>query len=519
MLALPPITELSERIAVALSNGQWTALVGPPGVGTTCIAAMARDRIGSERFLHGGIDCRERISWREQMRAIVQGWAGWNPDLAKILVVDHASDLDPVEVDSMCRTVLTRPGPPVHAMFWVGNIDIRALHACGVPRLHATPRTHFMVPDLAPDDLVQIYREIARAHECDWGEALLHFILDWCGNDLALVGSVTEYFYGNWQSDLQDGAVADCLGRWLAEDRLVEEYRQNLQSLPDPCKTQLRLLGIGGKLPCTRREIDQEVDDHVRLTFFRGVLAGNLLPGYYQFRNLTMRYLWSEIDDFGKPLSPLALLRGSANARVNQLLQDIEWSLRHLLARVLKNLGIDESRERLRKIRIVEKGITSEFTKKMLATAQAQGGSELRESLNKVLIQCRHETEANENLWEKVCHLYRKEFNIPDEQAEPSLSEVPAFLTLSELSNTLLSWKADVFSLQTSHGESLPAPERWREYLARIQRLRNQTAHLRNVGFQDIEDLLANVRAIRTDFRTGMRVLDPVTAQVRGVAQ
>jgi len=51
-----------------------------------------------------------------------------------------------------------------------------------------------------------------------------------------------------------------------------------------------------------------------------------------------------------------------------------------------------------------------------LATAQVQGDSELRESLNKVLIQCRQEAEAEENLWEKVCQLYRKEFNIPDEQ-------------------------------------------------------------------------------------------------------
>lgn len=519
MLVLPPIAELSERIAATLSNGQWAALVGPPGAGSTSIARMARDRIGNQRFLYGGIDCRERIPWHEQMRAVEQVWASENPDLAKILIVDHASDLDPVEVDRLCQTVSARAGAPVHAMFWVGNLDIRALHACGVPRLYATPRTHFMVPDLAPDDLVQIYKAIAQAHECDWGEALLHFVLDWCGNDLALLVNVTEYFYGNWQSNLQDGAVADCLGRWLAEDKLVEEYRQNLRTLPEPCKKQLRLLGIGGKLPCTRREIDQEVDDHVRRAFFQGALAENHIPGYYQFRNLTIRYLWSEIDGFGRPLSPLALLRSSANARVNQLLQDIEWSLRHLLARVMKNLGIDESRDRLRKIRIAEKMIKPELTKKMLATAQVQGGSELRESLNKVLIQCRQEAEAEENLWEKVCELYRKEFNIPYDQAEPPLSEVPTFLTLSELSNTLLSWKADVFSLQANRGESLPAPDRWKEYLARVQRLRNQTAHLRNVGFQDLEDLLANARAIRTDFRTGVRVLDPAATGEREVGQ
>jgi hypothetical protein len=467
-----------------------------------------------ERFLRGTIDCRERQTWQEQMRAIEESWARSEPKLARILVVDHAGDLDPGEVRN-----LTQLRERVHSMLWVGNLDIRALHACGVPRLHATPRMHFMVPDLAPDDLVKVYRAIAATHECDWGEALVYFLLDWCGNDLALVVNATEYFYGNWQTNLQDGAVADCLGRWLAEDKLVEDYKQNLRNLPDLCKGQLRLLAIGGKLPCARREIDQETDDHVRRAFLQGALAANLLPDYYRFRNLTIRHLWSEIDGVGGPRSPEALLRSSANARVNQLLQDIEWSLRHLLAKVLQNLGIDECRQRLIKVRTAERGIAPEFSRRMLAVALEKGGPHLLESVNKVLVECRLEAEAEENLWTKVCLLYRKELCIADEQAEPPLSDVPAFLTLREMSDVLLRWKADVFSQRPAQGEELPAPDRWKEYLARVQRLRNQTAHLRNVGFQDLEDLLANARAVRSDFRMSIKVLDQPAAGAPEVAR
>jgi hypothetical protein len=514
MLVLPSIAEVSEKIAATLENGLSAALVGPPGVGATSIAVMACGRLESTQFLYGRIDCRETQTWQEQMRAIEGSWVRDETRLARILVIDHAGDLDPRDVGSLVQL-----SERTHSMLWVGNLDIRALHANGIPRMHTIPRTHFMVPDLAPDDLIQVYRAIATTCECDWGEALIYFLLDWCGDDLALVVSASKYFYGNWQTNLQDGTVADCLGRWLAEDDLVESYRQNLRNLPDPCKAQLRLLGIGGKLPCVRREIDQETDQYVRRAYLRGALAPNLLPGYYRFRNLTIRHLWGEIEGFGRSLSPEALLRGSANARVNQLLQDIEWSLRQLLAKVLQNLGTDECRTRLLNVRVVERGITPEFSRRILRVAQARGGMTLMDAVNKVLVECRREAEEEENLWAKICLLYRGELRIADERAEPPLSEVPAFMTLREMSDVLLRWKADVFLQSPVQGEGLPAPDRWKEYLARIQRLRNQTAHLRNVGFQDLADLLANARAVRNDFRSSIKVLDQPVTDVSEIAR
>jgi hypothetical protein len=44
-----------------------------------------------------------------------------------------------------------------------------------------------------------------------------------------------------------------------------------------------------------------------------------------------------------------------------------------------------------------------------------------------------------------------------------------------------------------------PPTKRWPAYMALLQRLRNQSAHLRNVAFQDIEDMLTTVREIRRD--------------------
>lgn len=296
--------------------------------------------------------------------------------------------------------------------------------------------------------------------------------------------------------------------RWLAEDPLVDEYRRRLRSLPEQCKEHLRLLSIGGKLVCRRHQIDQETDDNVRSIFFRGIITTNLLPGFYQFRNLTVRYLWSEVDGFGRSPSPLSFLRRSANAKVQQLLQDAELSLRYLLRKVLENLGPVESRKRLEGTRTAERSITPELTKRLLVCAESQGGAGLREAMNRILAQIRKESEAKETLWAKVCSLYRAGTGAVDRQMEPPVSELPDFLTFNELVDLLLSCKAEVFTTRAQPGDALPPADRWREYLARIRRLRNQTAHLRNVSFQDLEDLLATARAVRNDFQTQMCVLE-----------
>ena len=41
--------------------------------------------------------------------------------------------------------------------------------------------------------------------------------------------------------------------------------------------------------------------------------------------------------------------------------------------------------------------------------------------------------------------------------------------------------------------------KRWPGYLTRVRRLRNDAAHLRNISFQEIEDLLKDLNEIRKD--------------------
>jgi hypothetical protein len=73
-------------------------------------------------------------------------------------------------------------------------------------------------------------------------------------------------------------------------------------------------------------------------------------------------------------------------------------------------------------------------------------------------------------------------------------------MTFGELTNLLLSLDSFVFPRWTDKeiGKEPPA-KRWPGYMALFRRLRNQSAHLRNVAFQDIEDLLITVREIRRD--------------------
>ena len=86
---------------------------------------------------------------------------------------------------------------------------------------------------------------------------------------------------------------------------------------------------------------------------------------------------------------------------------------------------------------------------------------------------------------------------------EPPLANIVAYMTFGELSNLLLSLDSSVFvrwEAGAEQGKDSPA-KRWPEYMARLRRLRNQSAHLRNVALQDIEDLLVTVRQMRRDIQ------------------
>ena len=63
--------------------------------------------------------------------------------------------------------------------------------------------------------------------------------------------------------------------------------------------------------------------------------------------------------------------------------------------------------------------------------------------------------------------------------------------------------------------------EEWQEALAKVARLRNQVAHLRNVRFQDMEDLARTLDRMRRDVIDygGWKLPDAVNAPEEAVPQ
>jgi hypothetical protein len=85
-------------------------------------------------------------------------------------------------------------------------------------------------------------------------------------------------------------------------------------------------------------------------------------------------------------------------------------------------------------------------------------------------------------------------------RAEPTPEQAVGCLTFGELSAILQSLTDRVFLDKPRSNRFIDSPKkRWPDYLTKVRRLRNEAAHLRNISFQDIEDLLEILNAIRRD--------------------
>ena len=129
-------------------------------------------------------------------------------------------------------------------------------------------------------------------------------------------------------------------------------------------------------------------------------------------------------------------------------------------------------------------------------------GSIIRQNLaatEQTLKEKREEFEANSNLWTKVCAVFCDNLG-PGVQAEPMPEAAIECLTFSELSASLQSLTDRVFLDKPRSDRVIDSPKkRWPDYLTKVRRLRNEAAHLRNISFQDIEDLLGILNAVRRD--------------------
>jgi hypothetical protein len=384
----------------------------------------------------------------------------------------------------------------------MGNLDCRSLEDKFGINLAAEPRYVFQIPEYNSEQLLSLYTAIGERQESQWGEAILHTLLDWCGTDLALAESLGAQFYGNWRDNIiYDETVAECIGRWLKSDALVDKYRQTFYEFAEPAKVYVRLLNSGGKVPSHSPYCNQEPEGSIRELFMLGLISTNLLPGFYQYRNLTVRFLALQSDLEAPPVDALDLLRKYSNGRIGAILQDTELSLRLLVLRCFTRMGYDAVRNKLLNTRTDEQPVPTELRKSLQEWAKATGGAERQKELGQHLAQYQNEFYGSRNLWARICALYCSDLGIElGPGAEPPLAKAVSYMTFGELTNLLLSLDSFVFSRWTDKeiGKEPPV-KRWPGYMALLRRLRNQSAHLRNVAFQDIEDLLITVREIRRD--------------------
>jgi len=138
----------------------------------------------------------------------------------------------------------------------------------------------------------------------------------------------------------------------------------------------------------------------------------------------------------------------------------------------------------------------------LLDWAGKSGVPNLREGLSALLVEHRKEFKVANSVWNRVRRLMRDD-GVDVEGAAAIRLRAVDYLTFSELGDLLLELLAEAFPRAAADPKTMPPlKERWREQLAKIRRLRNRVAHLRNVDFQDMEDLVGMVATMRADVDT-----------------
>ena len=499
----PSLSTTLERLVTTVAGGSDAVLVGPPGCGSSTAAHLVISKLREQEVPSVLMDCRLALPWQEACRRAGEVADGVKKKEGRcpVLVIDHCGEMEPPSLNGLNQAVTLAPPGRFHARLWVGCLDCRSPEVEGNLPTICNPKSLVLMPEHHRDDLLRIYPVIALKQGCEWGEAILYFLHDWCGSDLALVDRISTYLYGDWRDRLYDQSVGECLDRWLKDDAVVGEYRITLKRMEGTARKYVRLLCSGGKVPWRAAAIEHETDSALRGLFFSGFVTPNLIPGYYQFRNLTVRLLAMR-EHWEMEIASTTLMRRSSNARVNVLLQDIELSLRHLLTCCFQEMRFDTVKQKLETTKTDELPMSSELRKSLSDWSQQTGSAEVQQSLTKHLTDYTNEFYRARNLWNRVCSLHSSsELDIAEGALKtPPLAKIVEYLTFSELSNLILGLCPEIFPNwgKETFGKQPPS-KTWPTYLARLRRLRNQSAHLRNITFQDMEDLLTTTREMRRD--------------------
>ena len=346
------LDRVAERIIDHLRREHHTALVGSPGCGTTTFVTDLAAEIAALGFRINRFDAGLK-SLSDLLSELASERAAGAPQ--QVVILDHVANLPPDSCRRLVEGTSSASDRSRDIFLWCGSVDARVANLCSVPSAHVS------FPVLSRHELLSAYRYIAAEEGCRWGDAVLYLLLDLCGTDLSLVRSIADYLTGDWSDRLYDDTVWDRIGDWFEQDQRVDSYRSRLASLRADCADTLALVRFGGKPLCKRVELIEETDDGLRRLCLNGFLAPNLLPGFYELRNLLTRFLLDE------SMQLESLFRRATNERVGALLQDAEMMLRHVIASVFAVIGIDAAKAQLEKMQqpgeVIEEKLNEDILK------------------------------------------------------------------------------------------------------------------------------------------------------------
>ena len=260
--------------------------------------------------------------------------------------------------------------------------------------------------------------------------------------------------------------------------------------MPESSEVALALIRFGGKPQCLRPELIEEVDDGLRRLCLDGFIIPNLLPGFYQLRNLVVRFLLDE------SIQPRLLFRRATNARALALLQDTETMLRQVLASVFVRIGVSATRARLEGMQQPGEVLDKELNRALLGWAKQNCTAEAVKGLSNLLLHHRTEFKKANSTWVIAKDMMGRD-NLTSDGA-PHIQCID-YLTLDQIGRLVLTLMDEAFPHLGDDLAKKRVRENWREGVAKVQRLRNQVAHLRNVGFQDMENLARVLDRMRRD--------------------
>jgi hypothetical protein len=150
--------------------------------------------------------------------------------------------------------------------------------------------------------------------------------------------------------------------------------------------------------------------------------------------------------------------------------------------------------------RATHKILSEETSQAVIHWLEKQSGAVLKQNLNALILQHRDAFRKDNSIWARIIRMMRADGYEADELSIPEHLGCINYLTFNELEVVLVELLDEVFpAIASDDLAKRRTKERWQENLSKLRRLRNRVAHLRNVGFQDMEDLVGAIESLRKD--------------------